>query len=59
MDSETGIFTSVSTRGMQQLQEAQEELAKQYELDQISSSKVAAEVIEELTRQRMNELRKE
>lgn len=59
MDSETGIFTSVSTRGMQQLQQAQEELAKQYELDQISSSKVAAEVIEELTRQRMNELRKE
>ena len=36
-----------------------EELAQKYELDQISTSKVAAQVIEELTRQRMNELRKE
>lgn len=57
MESETGIFTSVSTRGMQELKEAQEELARKYELDPISTAKVAAEVIEELTRQRMNELR--
>jgi len=59
MDSETGVFTSVTTRGMQELQSVQEELAQKYELDQISTSKVAAQVIEELTRQRMNELRKE
>lgn len=59
MESETGIFTSVTNRGMQELKEMQEELARQYELDPISTSKVAAEVIEELTRQRMNELRKE
>lgn len=59
MDSETGTFTSVSTRGMQELQEAQEELAQKYELDPISTAKVAAEVIEELTRQQMNELRNE
>lgn len=56
MDSETGIFTSVSNQGMQELQGVQEELSRQYELDQISTSKVAAEVIEELTRQRMSEL---
>lgn len=59
MNSETGIFTSVSTQGMQELKKVQEELARQYELDPISTAQVAAEVIEELTRQRMNELRKE
>lgn len=59
MDSETGTFTSVTNRGMQELKEVQEELARQYELDPISTSKVAADVIEELTRQRMNELRNE
>lgn len=59
MNSETGIFTSVSNRGMLELKEAQEELARQYGLDLISTSQVAADVIEELTRQRMMELQNE
>lgn len=59
MNSEKGIFTSVTNRGMQELKEVQEELARQYGLDPISTSQVAADVIEELTRQRMKELQSE
>ena len=59
MNSEKGIFTSVTNRGMQELKEVQEELARQYGLDLISTSQMAADVIDQLTRQRMKELQSE
>ncbi len=59
MDSEQGTFVSVSNQGTMKLQEIQEELSREYQLDPIATSKVAALVIEELTRKRMSELQNE
>lgn len=59
MDSEQGTFVSVSNQGTMKLQEIQEELSREYELDPIATSKVAALVIEELTRKRMSDLKEE
>lgn len=52
-------FSALNKKGMMKLQEIQEELAAHYELDAISASKVAAEVIDELSRQRVSQLQQE
>lgn len=52
-------FSALNKKGMMKLQEIQEELAAHYELDAISAAKVSAEVIDELSRQRVRQLQEE
>lgn len=56
MSSEAGQFVSVSSRAASELQELQNELASEYELDPINTTKTAAQVIEELTKKKLREM---
>lgn len=58
VDGESGAFASITNRGMKQLVEIQEELSEQYDLDPVTAANMAASVIDELTRQRLNELKR-
>lgn len=51
MESKAGQFMSVSSRAASELQKLQEELSEEYKLDPIVTTKEAALVIEELTRE--------
>lgn len=59
MNSEEAIFSHVSLQGMHKLQDVQKELTKKFELDEITTSQLAAEIIEELTRKKLDLLLKE
>ena len=49
-------FSAISGQGMTELQQLQMELTEKYELDPIATANMAAEVIEQLTKQKMQEL---
>lgn len=59
MNSEEAVFSNVSLQGMHELQEVQKELTKKYELDEITTSQMAVEIIEKLTRKKLDAMIKE
>lgn len=59
MNSEEAVFSHVSLQGMHELQEVQKELTKKYELDEIITSQLAVEIIEKLTRGKLDAMMNE
>ena len=59
MNSEEAVFSNVSLQGMHELQEVQKELTQKYELDEITTSQMAVEIIEKLTRKKLDAMIKE